>query len=366
MTFRTVCLTCLLLLACGLFGALAAALGLPMPWMIGALIGSALAVAVFQNGPLASYDFPMRLRTGFITLIGVMIGTQATPDLLSQLQYLPLTLAALIVFIACAHAGNVVIFRRLGGYDRTTAFFSGTPGGLMESILLGESAGADLRLLTIQQFLRIIVVVSLVPAGLSLWLGHPVGSAAGALPGETAQITAGELLLVLIAAAVGLALARLLRLPAGQITGPLFLTAGLSMAGYIDLHVPFWMIATAQVVVGASLGLRFKGVTARMLRRSVWLALLSVGFMLILGAGLATGLHFATGLPFLVLLISFAPGGVTEMSIIALSLAASPALVSLHHVLRILLTVVELTLLTRVQTTRQTAKVPSESDPPRR
>ena len=48
------------------------------------------------------------------------------------------------------------------------------------------------------------------------------------------------------------------------------------------------------------------------------------------------------------------------------SLAASPALVSLHHVLRILLTVVELTLLTRVQTTRQTAKVPSENDPPRR
>jgi uncharacterized membrane protein AbrB (regulator of aidB expression) len=45
--------------------------------------------------------------------------------------------------------------------------------------------------------------------------------------------------------------------------------------------------------------------------------------------------------------ISFAPGGVTEMSLIALSLAASPALVSLHHILRILMTVMEVTFLSK-------------------
>ncbi|WP_323765563.1 AbrB family transcriptional regulator [Marinovum sp.] len=358
MTPRNAALTLLLLLFCGATGGLAAWLGLPMPWMIGALIGSALAVIGLQTGPLAEYNFPMPLRTGFITLIGVMIGTQATPELLDQLQYLPLTLTALVVFILCAHAGNTLIFRRIGGFDRTTAFYSGTPGGLMESILLGESAGADIRLLTLQQFLRIIVVVTLVPAGLSLWIGHPVGSAAGALPGEPAQVRPAELLLVVIAAGVGLAMARLLRLPAGQITGPLVLTGALSLAGYIDLHVPFWMIATAQVVVGASLGLRFKGVTARMLRRSVGLSLLSVGFMLALGAGLASALHLASGLPVLVLLISFAPGGVTEMSIIALSLAASPALVSLHHVLRILLTVIELSLVHRFRPPQRAPRQP--------
>ncbi len=347
MTLRSATYTLLLLLACGLCGGLAAAAGLPMPWMIGALIGSALAVALLQDRALRGYRFPMRLRTGFITLIGVMIGTQATPELLDQLQHLPLTLAALALFILCAHAGNVLIFRRLGGMDRRTAFYSGTPGGLMESILLGEAAGADMRVLTVQQFLRIICVVTLVPAGLSLWFGHPVGSAAGALPDEPARVSLGELLLVITAGGVGLALGRLLRLPAGQITGPLLLTAGLSLSGYIDLHVPFWMIATAQVVVGTSLGLRFTGVTGRMLRRSVWLALLSVSFMLLLGAALSWALHLASGLPFLVLLISLAPGGVTEMSIIALSLAASPALVSLHHVLRILMTVLSLTLLHR-------------------
>ena len=44
--------------------------------------------------------------------------------------------------------------------------------------------------------------------------------------------------------------------------------------------------------------------------------------------------------PIDVLLISFAPGGVTEMSLVALSLQANPAFVTLHHIFRILITVV--------------------------
>lgn len=352
MTLRTLFITIGLLLVSGAFGALAWVAHIPMPWMLGALVGSAIVVGTTQHSLLKSYQFPLWVRSGFISMIGVMIGTQATPTLLTQMTHLPYTLTALLAFIGLAHGGNILIFRHLGGFDRATAFYSGTPGGLMESILLGEASGADIRVLTIQQFLRIIVVVTMVPAGLSLWLGHPVGSAAGALPDTSVAGTDGfnwtELLLVIAAGGIGLTIARVIKLPAGQLIGPLFLTGGLTLTGFVDLHVPFWLIATAQVVVGASLGLRFKGITARLLQRSVWLAVVSVGYMLMLGAAIALVLQQITGLSFLVLLISLAPGGVTEMSIIALSLAASPALVSLHHVLRILLTVLELTFLSRM------------------
>ena len=43
--------------------------------------------------------------------------------------------------------------------------------------------------------------------------------------------------------------------------------------------------------------------------------------------------------------MSFAPGGVTEMSLIALSLSANPAVVTLHHLYRIILTVLGLSFL---------------------
>ncbi|MCR8547039.1 AbrB family transcriptional regulator [Salipiger sp. P9] len=339
LTLRTIGLTAALLALGALGGLLAQAAHLPMPFMLGSLGSAGLATALFQHGALRDYSFPMRFRTLFIGLIGVMIGTQVRPELLNEAGDMLLTLSALALFVVLAHAGNYTIFRRLGRYDRATAYYAGTPGGLMESLVMGERAGADLPLLTAQQFLRIILVITLVPSALSLWLGHPVGSAAGASAVPAAPVSPPALLLILVAAGAGLGIAQVIRLPAGQITGPLLLSAALTLTGAVDLHLPFWLIATAQVVVGVSLGLRFSGMTAAMLRRSLGLSLVSVLFMLALGAGFATLLTKATGLPFLLLMISYSPGGVTEMSVIALSLAANPALVSLHHVVRILFTV---------------------------
>jgi membrane AbrB-like protein len=307
-------------------------------------------VLLVRPAPLRGYVFPMRFRNAFVALIGVMIGTQVSPELLRLAGQLPWTVGGLVLFVFLAHMGNMAVFRRLGGYDRATAFYAGTPGGLMESILLGESAGADARILTAQQFLRIIVTITVLPLGLSLWMGEPVGSAAGLelAAGGDGPIGPRGVLMIAVAAVVGMAVAKALRLPAAQLTGPMLIAAVATLTGVVDLHLPTWMIAAAQMVIGVSLGLRFQGLGAALLRRSAWLALISVGFMLTLGAAFAAVLTAITGLEWLHLLISFAPGGVAEMSVIALSLAANPALVSLHHILRILLTVVELTVLAKI------------------
>lgn len=336
---RLIGLTALMLCVSALGGALAAQIMVPMPWMIGALAASAIGVAFLQHGLLSGYAFPNRFRNPFIALIGVMIGSQASPALLDSLATLPIAIASLLLFILVAHAGNTLIFMRVGGYDRATAFYSGTPGGLMESILLGEGAGADIRILTLQQFLRIILVVTLVPAALSIWAGEPLGSAAGIAPGGDVPPALKDYVLGAGAAALGLFLARATHVPAGHLVGPLVITAALTLAGLIDLHLPFWVLAMAQVVIGTSLGLRFLGITPAHIRRGLGLSFLSVGFMLALGALLSLGLAHLTGLDIVQLLLSFAPGGVTEMSLIALSLSVSPALVSLFHVARILMTV---------------------------
>ena len=348
MTPRFLLLTATMLLAGTIGGCLTAALHLPMPWMLGSLAAIAALVGTAPDRVLSGYVFPPRMRETFVGVIGVMIGTQVSPAMILQLGMLPLSLIALTLFVLIAHAGNYLIFRRLAGMDRPTAFFSGSPGGLMESITMGEASGADIRVLTIQQFLRIILVVTLLPLGFSIWNGAPVGSAAGvspvgSIPGELPLW--GALLALAALVVLGQAIGRRIRLPAGQLTGPLGLTGLATLPGLLPLHRPGWVIAVAQVVVGVGLGMRFVGVTGRMLRRSIGLSLLSVTWMLVVGATFAFALHIATGIPFEHMLISFAPGGVTEMSLVALSLSANPALVSIHHLIRILLTVVELTFL---------------------
>lgn len=343
--------TAVLLVIGAVGGWIAGLLHLPISWLLGSLVAGALVVILFPDQRyLRTYAFPDKFRTLFVALIGVMIGTQVTPDLLVLAGKLPWTIGGLVLFIVIAHFGNIFIFQKLGGYDRATAFYSGTTGGLMESLVMGESAGAVSKVLVAQQFLRIVVVITVLPFGLPLWLGAPVGSAAGLSLNapDAPPVNLPHIIAIVAAGFGGLWLARKLRFPAAQLTGPLLISASVTATGLIDLHLPMWLVACAQVVIGVSLGLRFKGMQGQMLGKSLALSLVSVSWMLGLGAVFALILERLTGFEILHLLISFAPGGVAEMSVIALSLNANPALVSLHHIARIVLTIIELTIVARL------------------
>ncbi|SEK29743.1 hypothetical protein SAMN05421666_1941 [Roseovarius nanhaiticus] len=334
-------LSTILLLALGSIAAFVArALSVPLPFMLGPLIvvGALISTRAARIVP-QGYRFPQPLREAFIAMIGLMIGAQVVPELFADLPNLLISFGALTAFTLIALAGNYTLFRRVGGYDRATAFFAGAPGGLYESIALGEAAGADLPRLMTQQFLRIVVVVSVLPIGMSLYLGAPVGSSAG-VSMASAPVPWNALPWLALAGFVGWVLGRALRLPAPQLTGPLMVAAALNLAGLVHLDVPPWLVNLAQVVIGTALGLRFAGIGHRMLLRGAALALASVAGMLALAAAIALLLRPLMGVNFDTLLISFAPGGVTEMGLIALSLAADPAFVAMHHILRILITVV--------------------------
>ena len=211
-------------------------------------------------------------------------------------------------------------------------------------------AGADIRRLVTQQFLRIVSVIGLVPMGLSLYEGHPVGSAAGM--GFSAAPQPANWPMILAALAAGLAFGRLLRLPAWQLTGALLVSAALALWGQ-PLSVPRWLMQLSQVVIGTSLGMRFAGLSHAMLIRGTWLSLISVTAMLAIASLIAVLIGPATGQSFEVLLITFAPGGVNEMALVALSLDANPAFVTLHHVFRIGITVLALGLMKRLLTRRR-------------
>lgn len=338
----TVILICLSALA----GVASEWVGLPLPYLLGPLCLTALIATALPASLPTGYTFPGWLRAIFIAIIGLMIGAQVTADLFVGAEPLVISLLALIPFVALALACNYLIFRKLGGYDRATAFYASTPGGLYESLSMGESAGADMPRLILQQFLRIIVVVTILPIGLSLWLGAPVGSAGGmTLARPTVPFQA--LLPVVFAGLLGMFAGKALRMPAGPLTGPMAVAAALSLSGLVPLNVPQWLVNDAQIVIGTALGMRFTGLSRALILRGLGLSLLSVGGMLVVAAAFAVILAPMAGQDFDVMLISYAPGGVTEMALVALSLQANPAFVTLHHIVRILLTVIGLGLSAR-------------------
>ncbi len=320
-------------------GFAAAALGAPMPFLLGALCAVAPLVIWQSAAQRPTLQFPKPLRLAFIAVIGTMIGAGFSPELFNKLPTIWMSLLLVPVFVIVAHAFGYVLYRRVGGYDRPTALYGSMPGGLIEGVTLGEQAGGNVMLLTVHHFARVVLVVVCVPLLFAALSGEIVGSASGAnLDQETARWS--DLAGIVAVSGVGYALGKLFRLPAGHLMGPLVLAAALGGSGIAALETPEWLLSIAQLIIGTALATQFAGAQPKILVRAFGLTAVMVAGMFTLSAACAVVVSSYSAMPFDAAFISFAPGGVAEMGLIALSLDASPVLVTMHHLVRIVLTVV--------------------------
>lgn len=325
--------------AFGLLGGLSAyAVGLPMPFMLGGIFGAACFVLWYERDQNRLPKLSRWIRLVFMSIIGAMIGSRFSPELLTLLPQFWISGLALVPFILLAHGGSYAIMRGIGRYDRRDAYFASLPGGIIDSVALAEEAGADLRIVTAQHFIRIILVVSSVPLLFLFIQGNAVGSQAGVSMG-TVDYDLLDVALLIAIALVGLLAGQLTRLPVSHMLGPLLLALVLSISGTVEIAIPPWLGHGAQYMVGTALGAQFSGVSRRLLVRGLGMGLLAGIYMLLLAAAFATVLTKLVPADFGAMFISFAAGGLAEMSLIALSLNFNPVVVAIHHLARILLTV---------------------------
>jgi len=156
--------TVLLTYVLGTAGGLAArALHLPLPMLLGSLVAVG-AAAIFGFRPFGHLpQAPQRIRMIFVPIIGVAIGAAARPEILQEAQSWVLSLLILAVFIPAVHFIGYRMLVATGRTDRLTAFYGTAPGGLVETVQMGEEAGADIQMLAMLQFLRLILTIVIVP-----------------------------------------------------------------------------------------------------------------------------------------------------------------------------------------------------------
>lgn len=325
-----------LLLALGLGtlgGMLFAYLRLPLPWMMGAMVVN--TVAAVAGAPVALHQ---GLRRVMIAVLGVMLGSAFSPDILERADQWLVSLAALFLFVIIATAAVLVFLRRVGGYGPVTAYFAAAPGGLNEMILAGGAMGGDDRTISLIHSIRILLVVMTVP----FWFRFAYGYEPGVAPAGSGMADLAWVDGVLLAAAAigGTLLGGRLRIPAANLTGPLLVSAGIHLAGLTRALPPWELVVAAQVVTGAAIGARFAGVPVRRVMSTLVTGAGATVVMLGVTIVFALGLEKLTGLPYVVILLAFAPGGLAEMCLISLALNADTAFVSTHHLVRIVLVVI--------------------------
>jgi membrane AbrB-like protein len=322
-------------------GAIFNALDLPLPWMLGAMAATGLVTLGRVEAAMDS-----RLRTGMILILGLLLGSAFSPEILERAVLWPVSLASLVLYVAVCTGSIYAYYRYVAGFDFKTAFFSGVPGGLNEMIALTQSEGGDERQVSVAHSTRIFLVVMTLPFMFRIFEGFEPGLRS--MSRGDGSITPADIAIFAACALVGYFGARLIRLPAPHLTGPMILSASVHLAGVTNAAPPPELVAAAQVLLGAAVGARFVGLTYRDLGRIFRIGGVATILLLIITCIFALALNAITGLPFPSLVLAFSPGGLTEMSLVALALEYDVAFVATHHIARISVVVMLVPILFRL------------------
>lgn len=322
-------------------GVLFYALNLPLPWMLGAM--AATTIAAMSGMRIAAAP---TLRMVFTSILGIMLGSAFTPAVLQSIGTWLGSFGWLCIYVVLATSLVFAFYRRVARYDAVTAYFSAAPGGLSEMILAGGALGGDERRISLAHAARILIAIFSLSFGYR-WFGGYVPPASGA-PALTAIVEIEDWLVLAGCGIVGYLGARALRIPAYALVGPMLLSAIAHVSGLTVSRPPIWLIAAAQIVIGSMVGSRFDGVSLRTVGRALLLA--SGATIVLLGLATLFGQTVETtlGIPFAAALLAFSPGGLAEMSLIALSMNVDAAYVSSHHIVRIFMIVLAAPLLFRL------------------
>ncbi|WP_299841612.1 AbrB family transcriptional regulator [uncultured Jannaschia sp.] len=298
--------------------------GLPLAW----LIGSALVCAGLSLS-LGAPTVPRRLYRGGQVVVGVSVGLTVDASVFDRIG-LHLYLVPLIAGISILLGRAMVpLLVRAGNIDRSTAFFALVPAGISEMADLAQTKGADTGVVTTLHAARVFLVVCILPVVI-YHLGDPVLLAAGRPQG----VWDLPLLLALAAGTASAVAGNWLGLPSAFIVGSMVGVAALSAVGALSASEPTPLLAAAQVILGLSLGARFRRATVRRLPRALTagMAVLVLNGLVMAMVGLSLAAMF--GLDPSTMLLSSATGGTAEMVLTAQAVAVDAALVALYQVMR--------------------------------
>jgi len=323
-----------IVLLCG-SAAIAAALWavhIPAALLLGPMIAAVAMAAQGANVMLSKPVF--RTAQG---IVGVMIAANLPITIFGEVaQDWPIFLAGTLSTLL-ASAGLGWALMRSGLLPGTTAIWGSAPGAATAMVIMSESFGADMRLVAVLQYSR-VVACALAATLAALVVGN---DGTGSDPGAASQgaTWAGAwfpILFAIVSAWIG---ARL-KIPGGQLLLPMLGGLAAKMLGAPSLALPEPILAAAYAVVGWAIGMRFTAAALRHAARVMPRVIGGVLALLALCTVFAAGLVWLAGIDPLTAFLATSPGGADSVAIIAVSTHVDVPFVMAMQVVRFLLVLI--------------------------
>ncbi len=298
--------------------------------LIGALVGALVFSLVFRQ----ELRFPEPLYLLGQAILGASIGASIDLDTLRSIGGdWPIVLLVSVATIV----GSVILGLMLsarGTITRETAVFSSVPGGASGLTVMSRDLGADDRVVTVLQYLRVVIIVASLPFIVHL-VFHPPASSTPA-PAVTVEDLLPAIAFTAISCAVGIVAGKLARLPAGGVFGPMIIAA-IVHPWFGDAGVPGPLQQAAFGLIGLSVGLRFTRAAFATIKSLLPLALLNIVIVMAMCAAMGAWLSHVTGLSALDGYLATTPGGFSAVLAIATTTGGDLTFVTAAQLVRLII-----------------------------
>lgn len=284
----------------------------PAALLLGPLVAGIVLAA--SGGRVQFPLSPFVLAQGVVgCLIARMVPLSIVDDVLRHWALF----TAGVVLVVAASSLLGWLMTRLAMLPGTTALWGTSAGAASVMTIMAEHYGADVRLVALMQYLRVVLVAA-VAALVARLFGVNPAHAPGAIVWfpEVAWLSLAETLALAI---VGPIVARWLRIPAGAFLVPLVAGIVLTHFGLMAIELPTWLLAASYAFVGWNVGLRF---TRPLLVHAARVLPLILGATLVLIAlcgAIAVLMVWGAGVDSLTAYLATSPGGSDSIAIIAAS-----------------------------------------------
>ncbi len=314
-------------LAAAAGGLIAWAAGIPVPFLIGSSLATALAVVAGLH-----FKLPAPLRSLAFFTLGIQAGSGVTPQVLEQVSLWPLSFAALLAAVLMTILVTYLYLHKICRWDKQTAFFASLPGALSFVLAAAEQTDSDHRAVTVLQTIRLFLIIGIVVPLIAVLEGGGAPIAIAVNPPDAAS----QYLTLLGCGIAGAAIGHFSRLPGGMLLGALLASAVLFGTSAVSVKLPPALANIGMIVLGMLIGSRFSGLDRHEIRRLFPASFFAFLFGTLAAAAVGFALHLSTGIGLSKISLAFVPGALEAMTVISFALGVDPTYVAAHHVMRFL------------------------------
>jgi len=302
---------------------------IPLAWFLGPMLATSIA-SLFGF----SIKMPRLILSSILILLGLYIGNYIDRSLLTQMHQWIWTSLIMLIYIILSVLIVSKYLQKFSKYGQKTSIFSAAPGALGPLMILAEDEKTDLSQVATSHLIRLIIIITIFP-----FIVNSFYNIEGA---EVAQKVIenqnlNHLLILILVSIIVIYFFDKFKVPAALLSGTLLASGFLQVTEIATYKISPDIIDYCLLILGASVGCRFANKTFGEIGRNALHSFIATFLLVILGLIAAFVASFIIDKNFFTLLLSYCPGGIYEVAVIAIFFNLDPEFVSFHHIIRLLM-----------------------------